>query len=126
MLESAERGIFSEYSLKTTSDIAREKYFTKTGNVYQLRKSIKDMVKFKKINLYSMQETRAMMGMDIIFCRNVLIYFNDYSKKKVISHLYDCLNPGGFLVMGSAESLHTVTRLFKPGSFDGSLAYQKK
>lgn len=126
VLDSAQRGIYGDYAFKTTPDIQKEKYFTKTGNVYQLKKNIKDMVQFKKVNLYSMFETKAMAGMDIIFCRNVLIYFNDYSKKKVISHLYDCLNSNGFLVLGSAESLHSVTRLFKPGSFEGSLAYQKK
>lgn len=126
VLESSRRAIYGEYAFKTTPESQKLKYFTKTGNVYQLKDFIKKMVKFKKLNLYSMFETKAMSGMDVIFCRNVLIYFNDYSKKRVLGHLYDCLNKDGFLVLGSAESLHSITRLFKPGSFKGSLAYQKK
>lgn len=126
ILEASERAVYSDYALRTTSELHKQKYFTKTGNVYQLKDTIKDMVKFKKVNLYSMFETRGLSEMDIIFCRNVLIYFNDYSKKKVISHLYDCLNKDGFLILGSAESLHSITRLFTPESFDRSIAYKKK
>lgn len=126
ILEASERAVYSDYALRTTSELHKQKYFTKAGNVYQLKDTIKDMVKFKKVNLYSMFETRGLSEMDIIFCRNVLIYFNDYSKKKVISHLYDCLNKDGFLILGSAESLHSITRLFTPESFDRSIAYKKK
>jgi chemotaxis protein methyltransferase CheR len=63
--------------------------------------------------------------MDVVFCRNVLIYFDDKAKQKAVSLLYDSLRPGGFLFIGSSESLHSVTRAFKPIVFNKVVAYQR-
>ena len=82
-------------------------------------------MKYRKVNLIDSIEMRMIKGMDIIFCRNVLIYFDDNSKKKVISHLYDSLNKGGYLFVGFSESLHNITRLFRPVSVERSVVYQK-
>ena len=60
-------------------------------------------------------DTRSVIGFDIIFCRNVFIYFDDVSKKKAVSHLYDSLIRGGYLFVGFSESLHNITRLFQAG-----------
>ena len=77
------------------------------------------------INLIDAAKMRTMQGMDVIFCRNVLIYFDDKAKQKAVSLMYDSLRPGGFLFVGSAESLHNVTRAFKPVMFDKVVAYQR-
>jgi chemotaxis protein methyltransferase CheR len=63
--------------------------------------------------------------MDFIFCRNVLIYFDEKMKKKVIDSLYESLKPQGYLTIGHAESLHNISRAFKPLIFPGTIAYQK-
>ena len=60
-----------------------------------------------------------------MFCRNVLIYFDEKGKKKVIDNLYQCLKPGGYLTIGHAETLHNISRGFKPLIFPGTIAYQK-
>ena len=56
---------------------------------------------------------------------NVLIYFDEKMKKKVIDHMYECLKPKGYLTIGHAESLHNISRAFKPLVFPGTIAYQK-
>ena len=65
-------------------------------------------------------------GADIIFCRNVLIYFDTASKTKVVSKLYDNLNRGGYLFIGHSESLHGISKAFKLVHFNKSIAYKKE
>jgi chemotaxis protein methyltransferase CheR len=77
------------------------------------------------INLIDAAKMRTVQGMDIAFCRNVLIYFDDKAKQKAVSLLYDSLRPGGFLFIGSSESLHNITRAFKPVMFNKVVAYQR-
>jgi len=60
-----------------------------------------------------------------VFCRNVIIYFDDDMKKRVISAFYDNLNPGGFLLIGHSESLHNISRAFKPEHHPGAIVYRK-
>ena len=61
----------------------------------------------------------------MIFCRNVLIYFDDASKKKAVGNLYDSLTKGGYLFVGFSETLHSVTRLFRPVNIENTVVYQK-
>jgi chemotaxis protein methyltransferase CheR len=77
------------------------------------------------INLIDEKKIKAVGSVDVIFCRNVLIYFDDKSKQKVVSYLYNCLNPGGYLFVGSSESLHNVTRAFRPVILNKVVVYQR-
>lgn len=125
VLRSAHNATYDKYSLRNTPEPYVRKYFTNRGDSFVLRRHIADIVKYKKINLIDPAETRQLRDMDAIFCRNVLIYFDDASKKKAIGHLYDSLAKGGYLIMGFSESLHNITRLFKPVNIARSLVYQK-
>lgn len=125
VLKSAQAGVYERYSLRNTPDACITKYFQNSAETYAVIKKVQDLVKYRKINLYSAQETAMVKSVDVIFCRNVLIYFDDASKKKVLAHLYDSLNKGGYLFVGFAESLHDVTRLFKPLSMERTVVYQK-
>ncbi|HVN47605.1 MAG TPA: CheR family methyltransferase, partial [Bacteroidota bacterium] len=69
---------------------------------------------------------RLMNNFDIIFCCNVLIYFDQQSKIQVVSDLYDSLNPGGFLFIGYAETLHGISSAFKLINFPKTVAYKKE
>jgi len=64
-------------------------------------------------------------GVDVIFCRNVLIYFDEKAKQKAVSLLYDALKPNGYLFIGTSESLHSVTRAFRPVVINKIIVYQK-
>jgi chemotaxis protein methyltransferase CheR len=125
VLESAKRAVFSQYSIRNTDESFKNKYFTEENNMFKLKENVKKNVKIDFMNLMDENSYRTYKQMDIIFCRNVLIYFDEKMKKKVIEGLYECLKPKGFLTIGHAESLHNISRAFKPLVFPGTIAYQK-
>jgi chemotaxis protein methyltransferase CheR len=125
VMDSAKKGIFNTYSVRNMDDSIRNKYFTPDGTNYKLNENVKKYVKIDFMNLMDANAYRAYRQMDMIFCRNVLIYFDDKMKKKVIDNMYECLKTPGFLTIGHAESLHNISRAFKPLVFPGTIAYQK-
>ena len=126
-LESARRAVYNSYSLRNTPEYYMTKYFSKNGGeTWQLNQEIKNVVRFMNINLADNRKQKFLPGMmDVIFCRNVLIYFDTQSKRKAVSRLYDSLKPGGYLFVGKSESLHDITRAFKPVIFDNTLVYKR-
>jgi chemotaxis protein methyltransferase CheR len=125
VLASAKKALYNSYSTRNIPDSYLKKYFTCHGQSHSLNTSIKKTVNFNKINLMGDSKIKTLRGMDIIFCRNVLIYFDAKAKQRVVSNLYDCLNPGGYLFVGSSESLHNVTRAFRPSVTNKVIMYQK-
>lgn len=125
VLESAKRGVYSSYSIRNVPGNFLYKYFTKVGDSYVLNELIKRSVQFKNINLIDEKAMKGIKGVDIVFCRNVLIYFDDRMKKKVLSHMYDSINQGGFLFIGISESLHNITKAFIPIVINNVVVYQK-
>ncbi len=125
VLNSAKKATYEQYSLRNAPPAFLSKYFANSGGSYTVKENVQRLVKYRKINLMNSFETRLIRDIDVVFCRNVLIYFDDASKKKAVSHLYDSLVKGGYLFVGFSESLHNVTRLFRPVSIDGSLVHQK-
>jgi chemotaxis protein methyltransferase CheR len=125
VLASASKGVYSPYSVRNIPENYLKKYFKANGQAYELGTSVKSTVKFMNINLTNEKKMKLMSGMDIIFCRNVLIYFDDRAKQKAVSLLYDSLRPGGFLFTGTTESLHNVTRAFKPVIVNRVIVYRR-
>jgi chemotaxis protein methyltransferase CheR len=124
-LESARRAVFNNYSVRNTDKAILDRYFTEKNGMYALTDKVKKCVTLDFLNLMDSDSYRKYRQMDVIFCRNVLIYFDDKGKKKVIDNLYQCLKPGGHLTVGHAESLHNISRGFKPLVFPGTITYQK-
>lgn len=124
-LESARTAIFNSYSVRNVSPRHLARYFAPFGQAYALNKDVQKSVRFMKANLMDRMELKQLQGMDIIVCRNVLIYFDARSKQRAVSNLYDNLNPGGYLIIGSSESLHNVTRAFRPVVINKVVTYQK-
>lgn len=125
VIESARRAVFSQYSIRNTSEFIKKKYFNEANNMYTLKEDVKRNVKIEFMNLMEDNLYKMYRHMDFIFCRNVLIYFDEKMKKKVVDHMYECLKPKGVLTIGHAESLHNISRAFKPLVFPGTIAYQK-
>ncbi len=125
-LKKAQEGIYGKRSLKNVPKSILRKYFIplSDGN-YQIIKDIREAVEFKRINVCNILETKKMRNFDIIFCRNLLIYFDDASRKKVATSFYDSLNPGGFVFLGHSESMSRICSLFKVRKFKNCIAYQK-
>ncbi|UCD35196.1 MAG: protein-glutamate O-methyltransferase CheR [Nitrospiraceae bacterium] len=125
VLESAKKAIFSSYSVRNAPPQHLKRYFSIRGQDHVLNEEVRKSVRFMRANLMDNRELKQLRGMDIILCRNVLIYFDARSKQRAVSNLYDNLNPGGYLIIGSSESLHNVTRAFRPVVINRVIAYQK-
>lgn len=125
VIESAKRGVFGSYSVRNMDNAIRNKYFEPDGGNFKLKDSVKKYVRIDFMNLMDINAYKLYRQMDFIFCRNVLIYFDEKMKKRVIDNLYECLKSPGFLTIGHAESLHNISRAFKPLVFPGSITYQK-
>jgi chemotaxis protein methyltransferase CheR len=125
-LEAARAGIYGEYALRSTSDHLRRKYFIDVGNKrLQANDLLKSQIRFDRINLRDDNKMLFQKGMDVIFCCNVLIYFDLASKRRVVQHFYANLLPGGYLFLGHAESLFQVDDSFRLVHFPGTTAYWK-
>lgn len=102
-LEKAEKGIYNQIEINRGLPITfLVKYFKQDGAHWCIDEKVKKMVKFQKLNLLE-AATRLFEKFDIIFCRYVLIYFSDETKKKVLTDLWKLLNPGGYLILGATE-----------------------
>lgn len=125
VLAAARRGIYNEYALRTTPKELVDKYFHKEGNVYKLDAALKRLVSFGQINLSDKEQLKRVEKSQIVFCRNVIIYFDDDMKRKVINAFYDNLLPNGFLLIGHSESLHNISRAFQLEHHKGTILYRK-
>lgn len=126
VLRVARRGVYSDYSLRTTPKEVISKYFIKEGGRFKVAQDLKSLISFGQLNLNDRDQIKMVPRSDIIFCRNVIIYFDNAMKKRVISAFYDNLLPGGILFIGHSESLHHVSRSFKPTLHPGSIVYLKE
>jgi|SRR3972149_684932 len=125
VLASAMNGVYNPYSVRNIPELYLKKYFRITGQTFELDHGIKKGVKFMNINLIDEKKMKPIRDIDVLFCRNVLFYFDDRAKQKVVSLLYDSLKPKGFLFLSASESLHSVTRAFKPVIFNKAIVYQR-
>ncbi len=125
VIESAKAGVYREYAVRNIPKNLKQKYFTISGTNYILKDEIRNMVKFSQINLYDSNAMHNMKSFSVIFCCNVLIYFDQPSKQKVISYLYDSLIDGGCLFIGYSESLHSINKSFKLVHLDKAMVYKK-
>lgn len=125
VLAAARRGIYNEYALRTTPKELVDRYFHKDGNVYKLDAALKRLVSFGQINLSDKEQLKRVEKSQIVFCRNVIIYFDDDMKRKVINAFYDNLQPKGVLLIGHSESLHNISRAFQLEHHKGTILYRK-
>ncbi len=125
-VETAKAGIYGDYALRNTTDYYKRKYFSMLDEKrLEVRPEVKKLVTFSRLNLQEDSKMLFMKGMDLIFCCNVLIYFDGASKSKVISHFFSNLNFGGYFFLGTSESLMKLNDQFHLIHFPGTIAYWK-
>jgi chemotaxis protein methyltransferase CheR len=125
-LEAARAGIYGEYALRNTTPILRRKYFNDVGDKkLQANDLLKSQIRFDRLNLSDDSKMVFQKGIDVIFCCNVLIYFDLASKRRVVQHFFFDLLPGGYLFLGHAESLYQVDDSFRLVHFPGTTGYRK-
>jgi chemotaxis protein methyltransferase CheR len=124
-LAAARRGIYGRYAVRNVPPALLRKYFREEGGQYAIAETVKRLVKFVNLNLYDAARMKLIRGMDVIFCRNCLIYFDDKARRKIVKEFHDCLRPGGHLVIGFSETLHHVSDCFKLIQGHRSVVYQR-
>jgi chemotaxis protein methyltransferase CheR len=125
-LLAAKHGVYGEYALRHTTESLRRKYFKLgDGNKLQVSDELKELIRFERVNLRDDSKMVFFKGMDIIFCCNVLIYFDLISKRRVIQHFHANLVPNGYLFLGHSESLYQVDDTFRLIHFPGTTCYRK-
>src|SRR6267142_855137 len=112
-LEKASVGGFSQFEVQRGLPIQMlVKYFTQNGELWQLNADIRSMVQYRQLNL--LQDFSHLGTFDIIFCRNVLIYFDQPTKASIFDRMSRMIEPDGVLALGAAESVVGITNAFKP------------
>jgi len=126
VLASARSGVYNDYTLRTTPKEIVTKYFQAEDGKFRVKPEVKRLVSFGQINLSDKTMLKRVDRSQLVFCRNVIIYFDDEMKKHVIGSFYDNLMPGGYLLIGHSESLHNISRAFKPKHYPGAIVYLKE
>lgn len=109
VLQSAKMGLYESRAIRDVPPEYLEKYFTKRHDTYQINPSVRKLVSFKRINLMDKDAMGNINGCDFIFCRNCLIYFDEESRRSVVSSFYEALNPGGYVFLGHSESVGRIS-----------------
>lgn len=121
-LQTAQAGVYFEKHMTGVEYTHRLRYFDKIGERYAVRQSLKDLVQF---DLHNLKAEFLPQHNDVIFCRNSMIRLQDEEKVRLLDKLYRCLNPGGFLFVGQAESLFGLTDKFRMIHENNGTAYQR-
>src|SRR6266852_4368481 len=126
VLAKARRGFYRESAFRATEIPLRDKYFSPNGDgSWRLHDDIRNRVSFGRLNLYDEARVSLLGHLDIIFCRNVIIYFDDVSKRVVVTNFYNRLVDTGYLLLGHSESLISLSTQFKLRHLKNDMVYQK-
>jgi len=125
VLKVARQGIYTKSSFRATSPKYTQRYFNRMDQNFQVVNEVKKLVNFGQLNLLDENKMIFIRKMDVIFCRNVIIYFDNQAKRKVIDNLFTRLIPGGFLLLGHSESLINISTRFHLRHFVNDMVYQK-
>ncbi|HEX7191753.1 MAG TPA: CheR family methyltransferase, partial [Thermoanaerobaculia bacterium] len=126
VLVRARKGQYRETAFRTTDPTLRDKYFTReTDGGWRIADEIRNRVSFGRLNLYDEPRVSLLGNVDVIFCRNVIIYFDDASKKHVVASFYNRLTDGGYLLLGHSESLISLSTQFRLRHLKNDMVYQR-
>jgi chemotaxis protein methyltransferase CheR len=126
VLEAAAEGIFGKRALMRLSPELIARYFQPLDDErWQILDDLRLSVRFSRVNLIETKETRLEGRFDVIFCRNVLIYFDDESRRIAAENLYESLLPGGYICLGHTESMSRISPLFEVCRFSNAIVYRR-
>jgi len=126
VLERCKKGVYNQRSVQHLPKILLKRYFKQlAGGYYQIVDDLRESIRFTQVNLSDAAQTKKYRDYDLIFCRNLLIYFDDASRRQAAEVFYDALNPGGYIFLGHSESMSRISSLFKVCKFAKAMAYQK-
>jgi chemotaxis protein methyltransferase CheR len=125
-LEAATAGVFGKRALMRLTPQLIAKYFRQLDEEHWLiLDDLRQSVQFSRVNIVETRETRPQGQFDVIFCRNVLIYFDDESRRVAAENLFDNLLPGGYICLGHTESMSRISPLFEVCRYSDAIVYRK-
>jgi chemotaxis protein methyltransferase CheR len=126
VVEAAREGLFGRRALMRLTPDLIARYFTQEGeDSWRILDELRSSVRFTPVNLVEPGETRPHGRFDVIFCRNVLIYFDDASRRTAAENLYENLAPGGFICLGHTESMSRISPLFDVTRYADAIVYRR-
>jgi len=126
VIEKAKQGHYSSRSIHAIPKPMLGEYFKKMKFDYHLIDDLIGSVDFKVVNIFDKAQVRALGKFDVIFSRNMLIYFDDASRKDVAMSFYDMLTPGGYVMLGHAEYMSRIVSVFEAKKVGSTLIYKKQ
>jgi chemotaxis protein methyltransferase CheR len=124
-LARVREGLYDERAIRHVPTEYLDRHFGREGNRYRLRPETRALVLAEHLNLYDRTAMRVYRRFDFIFCRNVLIYFSDETRKAVVDYFYTALNAGGFIFLGHSESVGRISNAFRLVRLGEHLSYKK-
>jgi len=125
-LDKARDGLYNSRSLQYVPTATVARFTTDAGGgERRVIDALRDSIKFTQVNLLDAVEDRAYRTFDVVFCRNLLIYFDDLSRREAAAALFTTMAPGGFVCLGHSESMSRITSLFEFRKFPEGIVYQK-
>ncbi len=125
VIKKAQIAKYSDRAVHAIPKNILNKWFTKRALGYELGEELQGSVDFQVANIFDKAQMRKLGKFDVIFSRNMLIYFDDASRKEVAMTFYDMLNPGGYVLLGHAEYMSRIVSVFNAKKVDNTLIYQK-
>src|SRR5262249_42479263 len=122
VLRAAQEACYNEHQMAAVDYGSRLRYFDKVGDRYVVKKAVKELVHF---DFHNLKTEYLPQRNDVIFCRNVMMYFDEAEQKRLVEKFYRCLNPRGYLFVGHAESLLGLTDRFQMVHRNSGTAYQR-
>jgi chemotaxis protein methyltransferase CheR len=125
-LKAAADGLYRDRALQRLPRSVVKRYFQRLPDGgHQIDPGLRNSIEFTRVNLVEARETAGYRDFDIVFCRNVLIYFDDASRRIAAENLYDCMRPGGYICLGHSETMSRISPLFGVRRFSDAIVYQK-
>ncbi len=124
-LAYAQHGLYTEREMRLVDAAYWKEYFQPVGTGYRVKEALRDMVRFKELNLVAEPLPALVQKVDVIFCRNVTIYFQIETSRRLMANLHRCLNEGGYLFIGFSETLWQVFDAFERVQNGGVFFYRK-
>jgi chemotaxis protein methyltransferase CheR len=125
VLLQARKGIYGRASFRQTDERYLRRYFREAPGGYQVRDEVRELVSFGEINLIDLDGLALLPEVDVVFCRNVLIYFDTESRKRAVRTFHSKLVHGGYLLLGHSESLMNLSTAFELHQLKNDLVYRK-
>lgn len=125
VVQHARKGVYGPASFRSTEERYVRRYFAKTVEGYRINDQVRELVSISHMNLFDSNRLALLGKMDLIFCRNVIIYFDNPAKKRLVEAFYNILSGGGFLLLGHSESLMNLSTAFALRHFKNDMVYQK-